>query len=149
MSTRGRRGPRAVVDTNILARGLLRPAGPSAALLAAAEEASFRLVLSPSILRELRKVFFKPHVRQRYPLTMDQIAEYMTSLQAVAEMVEGRLQVYGASRDPADNHILACGLEGKVDFIVSDDRKHILPLGEYRGIPILSMPAFLRMLRWR
>ena len=84
---------------------------------------------------------------------MDQIAEYMTSLQAVAEMVEGRLQVYGASRDPADNHILACGLEGrlegKVAFIVSDDRKHILPLGEYRGIPILSMPAFLRMLRWR
>ena len=80
---------------------------------------------------------------------MDQIAEYMASLQAVAEMVEGRLQVHGASKDPGDNHILACGLEGEVDFIVSDDRKHILPLGEYRGIPILSMPAFLRMLRWR
>lgn len=100
-------------------------------------------------MRELRTVFFKPHVRQRYPLTMDQIAEYMASLQAVAEMVEGRLQVHGASKDPGDNHILACGLEGEVDFIVSDDRKHILPLGEYRGIPILSMPAFLRMLRWR
>jgi putative PIN family toxin of toxin-antitoxin system len=113
------------------------------------EDASFRLVLSPSILRELRKVFFKPHVRQRYPLTMEQIAEYMASLQVVAEVVEGRLQVYGASRDPDDNHVLACALEGKVDFIVSDERKHILPLGEYRGIPIVSMPAFLKMLRWR
>jgi len=149
VSTRGRRGPKAVVDTNILARGLLRPGGASAALLTAAEEASFRLVLSLSILRELREVFFKPHVRRRYPLTMEQIAGYMASLQVVAEMVEGRLQVHGASRDPDDDHILACGLEGAVDFIVSDDRKHILPLGEYRGIPIVSMPAFLQMLRWR
>ena len=149
MSTRGRRAPRAVVDTNILARGLLRPAGPSAALLQAAEDASFRLVLSPSILRELRKVFFKPHVHQRYPLTLDQIAGYMTSLSTIAEVVEGRLQVYGASQDPDDNHVLACALEGAVDFVVSDDRKHILPLGEYRGIPIVSMPAFLQMLRWR
>ena len=145
MSNRVRRGPKAVVDTNILARGLLRPGGASAALLQEVEDANFRLVLSPSILRELRKVFFKPHVRQRYPLTM----EHMASLQVVAEMVEGRFQVYGASRDPDDNHVLACALEGKVDFIVSDDRKHILPLGEYRGIPIVSMPAFLRMLRWR
>jgi putative PIN family toxin of toxin-antitoxin system len=149
VSNRGRRGPKAVVDTNILARGLLRPGGASAALMQEVEDASFRLVLSPSILRELRKVFFKPHVRQRYPLTMEQIAEYMASLQVVAEVVEGRLQVYGASHDPDDNHVLACALEGHVDFIVSDDRKHILPLGEYRGIPIVSMPAFLRMLRWR
>ena len=87
MSTRGRRAPRAVVDTNILARGLLRPAGSSAALLQAAEDASFQLVLSPSILRELRKVFFKPHVRQRYPLTIEQVAGYMVSLQAIAEVV--------------------------------------------------------------
>lgn len=115
----------------------------------AAEDASFQLVLSPSILRELRKVFFKPHVRQRYPLTMEQIAGYMASLRMIAEVVEGRLQVYGASKDPDDNHVLACALEGAVDFVVSDDRKHILPLGEYRGIPIISMPAFLQMLRWR
>jgi putative PIN family toxin of toxin-antitoxin system len=117
--------------------------------LQAAEDASFQLVLSPSILQELRKVFFKPHVRQRYPLTLEQIAGYMASLQSVAELVEGRLQVYGASKDPDDNHVLACAVEGAVDFLVSDDRKHILPLGEYRGIPIVSMPAFLQMLRWR
>ena len=149
MSSRGRRAPRAVLDTNILARGLLRPAGSSTALLQAAEDASFRLVVSPSILRELRTVFFKPHVRQRYPLTLEQIAGYMASLQVIAEVVDGRVQVYGASKDPDDNHVLACAMEGAVDFVVSDDRKHILPLGEYRGIPIVSMPAFLQMLRWR
>jgi len=149
VSIRGRHAPRAVVDTNILARGLLRPGGPSATLLQAAEDASFYLVLSPSILQELRKVFFKPHVRQRYPLTLEQIAGYMASMQLLAEVVPGRLQVHGVSRDPDDNHVLACAVEGAVDFVVSDDRKHILPLGEYRGIPIVSLPAFLQMLRWR
>ena len=44
MSNRGRRGPKAVVDTNILARGLLRPGGASAAVLQEVEDASFRLV---------------------------------------------------------------------------------------------------------
>lgn len=149
MSTRGRHAPRAVVDTNILARGLLRPGGPSATLLQAAEDATFSLVLSPSILQELRKVFFKPHVRQRYPLSLEQIAGYMASVQVLAEVVPGRLQVHGVTRDPDDNHVLACAVEGEVDFVVSDDRKHILPLGEYRSIPIVSLPAFLGMLRWR
>jgi putative PIN family toxin of toxin-antitoxin system len=107
------------------------------------------LVLSPSILQELRKVFFKPHVRQRYPLSLEQIAGYMASMQVLAEVVPGRLQVHGVSRDPNDNHVLACAVEGAVDFVVSDDRKHVLPLGEYRGIPIVSLPAFLQMLRWR
>jgi predicted nucleic acid-binding protein len=49
-------------------------------LLQAAEDATFSLVLSPSILQELRKVFFKPHVRQRYPLSLEQIAGYMASV---------------------------------------------------------------------
>ena len=98
MTSRVRRAPRAVVDTNILARGLLRPAGSSTALLQAAEDASFQLVLSPSILQELRKVFFKPHVRQRYPLTLEQIAGYMASLQAVAASTSCRSANIAVSR---------------------------------------------------
>ncbi|MGD0837743.1 MAG: PIN domain-containing protein [Polyangia bacterium] len=73
----------------------------------------------------------------------------MLTVQVLAEVVPGRLQVHGVTRDPDDNHVLACAVEGEVDFVVSDDRKHILPLGEYRSIPIVSLPAFLGMLRWR
>ena len=73
----------------------------------------------------------------------------MASLQVLAAMVPGRLQVHGASRDPDDKHVLACAVEGEVDFVASDDRKHILPLREYRDIAIVSLPAFLQMLRWR
>ena len=74
-------------------------------------------------------------MRQRYPLTLEQIAGYMASLQVIAEVVEGRVQVYGASKDPDDNHVLACAVEGAVDFVVSDDRKHILTLAGVSRYP--------------
>jgi predicted nucleic acid-binding protein len=48
--------------------------------------------------------------------------------------------------DPADNHILACAVSGKADVIVSGDKRHLLPLKEYEGIPIVRPADFLRML---
>lgn len=48
--------------------------------------------------------------------------------------------------DPKDNPVLACALEGHADFVVTDDRKHLLPLKHYHGIQIVSMPLFLRTL---
>jgi predicted nucleic acid-binding protein len=48
--------------------------------------------------------------------------------------------------DPADDHILACAVSGKADVIVSGDKRHLLPLKEYEGIPIVRPADFLRML---
>ncbi|MBC7319883.1 putative toxin-antitoxin system toxin component, PIN family, partial [bacterium] len=44
-----------------------------------------------------------------------------------------------------DNRILECALEGKVDYIISGDRKHILPLKEFKGIKIVSVGEFLEI----
>jgi predicted nucleic acid-binding protein len=50
-------------------------------------------------------------------------SEIVLTVQVLAEVVPGRLQVHGVTRDPDDNHVLACAVEGEVDFVVSDDRK--------------------------
>jgi len=47
--------------------------------------------------------------------------------------------------DPNDNIIIDCAFEGKVDFIVSQD-KPLLKLGEFQGIRIVSPEEFLRIL---
>jgi predicted nucleic acid-binding protein len=47
--------------------------------------------------------------------------------------------------DVSDNHILACALAGRADFIISGDR-HLLNLKEYEGIVIERPVDFLRTL---
>jgi predicted nucleic acid-binding protein len=42
--------------------------------------------------------------------------------------------------------ILECALAAEADFIVSGDKKHLLVLRRFRGIPIVSPAEFLRRL---
>jgi predicted nucleic acid-binding protein len=45
-------------------------------------------------------------------------------------------------RDDADNRILECAVEGKVDAIVTGD-KAMLALGEYQGIRLITLAEYL------
>ncbi len=137
---------RAVVDTNILLRVLLKPSGPSARLFDAAQAGRFQLLVSPFILRELRLGFLKPRIRRGYALSYEEIAQYVTSVQAAAEVVPGQLQVHYGSKDPDDNPVLACAIEANADVLVTDDRRDLLPLKHYHGVRIVSLPDFLRSL---
>jgi predicted nucleic acid-binding protein len=42
---------------------------------------------------------------------------------------------------------LEAALAAEADYIVSGDKKHLLALKEYEGIPILSPAEFLRKVR--
>ncbi len=50
----------------------------------------------------------------------------------------------GATPDPFDEMVLECALSARADAIVSGDKKHLLVLEEFRGIPILSPGDFLK-----
>jgi uncharacterized protein len=95
-----------------------------------------QVVTSPWILGEVRRGSFKPHVRRRYPLSLEEVAAFVADLQVVAEVVPGRMKLFSGSPDPKDNPVLACAVEGRADALVTDDRKHLLPLLVYRGIRI-------------
>ena len=47
--------------------------------------------------------------------------------------------------DETDNRYLECAVAGKADYIVSGDN-HLLSIGEYKGIIILSPAAFVALL---
>ena len=44
--------------------------------------------------------------------------------------------------DPDDDRVLECAVAGRADYIVSGDR-HLLKLGSYDDIPILTVRQFL------
>jgi predicted nucleic acid-binding protein len=49
--------------------------------------------------------------------------------------------------DRADDAILAAAVQARVDVLVTGDRRHLLPLGKYCGVRILTPQAFLAELR--
>ena len=48
-------------------------------------------------------------------------------------------------RDPEDNMVLECSLEGRAQYIVNGD-KDLLELKEFRGIRIVRAAEFLTLL---
>jgi putative PIN family toxin of toxin-antitoxin system len=45
--------------------------------------------------------------------------------------------------DPSDNIFLDCAVEGKADFIISGNTKHLGKLKSFQSIPILTPRQFL------
>jgi uncharacterized protein len=56
-------------------------------------------------------------------------------------------QVVPVTGDPSDDAILACAVEAGADILVTGDKKHLLPVGEYRGTRLLTPQALLAELR--
>ena len=65
-----------------------------------------------------------------------------TRLENLAEVVEPQKTLRVIAEDPDDNRVLECSLDGKADVIVSGDR-HLLKVGKYQGISIVTVRQFL------
>jgi putative PIN family toxin of toxin-antitoxin system len=138
---------RATLDTNVLVSALLSPGGAPAEVVRMAAAGRFRLCLADTIIAEVRRVVARPRMRERHPdvtALADRFMEAIASLSEVA-IVEDPPKVVEA--DPQDDHVLECARLLQADVIVSGDR-HLLALGQYDGIPIVSPAAFVSELAW-
>src|SRR2546426_2799209 len=105
--------------------------------------------VSGAQIRLLDRTLREPEVRALRSLSDAQIDAFVTVLRDLATVVAGRYDVALVARDPADNPVLACALEGGAGFVVTDDRKHLLPLKVVRlaghaAVQIVSPGAFVR-----
>jgi len=71
---------------------------------------------------------------------------WVEALTESAELVFPVERASGATPDPDDEMILECALAAEADLIVSGDKKHLLALRQFQGIPIVSPVEFLRRL---
>jgi putative PIN family toxin of toxin-antitoxin system len=135
---------RAVVDTNILVRALIRPRGTVGPVLQRLRQGDYVLLYAPSLLEELVDVLNRPRLRQKYGLTEADIRTVVSLLLLRGEAVTPTEHVT-ACRDPKDNKFLKVAIAGQADVIVSGDED--LPvLHPFRDIPIVGPAQFLAML---
>ena len=69
----------------------------------------------------------------------------LAALLSQGEVVAGVLQLPGVTRDPKDDPLVACAVEGRANYLVSGDRD-LLDLGEYEGIQMVTPRGFLDIL---
>jgi len=137
---------RIVFDANVLVSALISRKGAPARLLEYWQEERFEVVISPAILRELQRVLHYPRLQQRYHLPEEGIQRLLRLLRRQAVLVEPSEELTVIHHDPTDNRYLVCAIAGEADIIVSGDH-HLVELGEYQGIQILTPAGFLSLLR--
>ena len=130
--------PRVVLDTNILISALIFR-GPSNTLVRHWQEGKIRLLVSKDVLLEYLRALSYPKFKLSKAEVLSLIKENVLPF---AETVEVKISVSVVREDPEDDKFLALAVDGKADAIVSGD-KHLLDLGNFRGIPILRAHKFL------
>jgi putative PIN family toxin of toxin-antitoxin system len=136
---------KAVLDTNIIVSRFLSPHGFPALILAFWEKGLFELVVSEAILAEYGRVLGYPSVQARHQLRHEEIAQVIQDFRTFATVVRVQEPIDVILEDPSDNRFLEAAVSGACDYIVSGD-PHLLRVGEYQGIAILTPAAFVTML---
>ncbi len=129
-----------VFDTNIVASASFWRGKPFDCLVAWAE-GKCEAVVSPAVLAEYHETI--EELRLDYS---DRAAvEWADALGESALLVFPSDRATGATPDPDDEMILECALADEANYIVTGDKKHLLPLREYRGVQIVNAAEFLRL----
>jgi putative PIN family toxin of toxin-antitoxin system len=116
---------RIVLDTNILVRANAKARGPARELLQLIiASPEHTLLLSPFLLQELERVFSYERVRKLSKLTDEEIAEYLSYLQAkdVAEVVFPGPAPRVVPADPDDDPVVHTAVVGRADVLCTLNR---------------------------
>lgn len=128
-----------VADTNIIVSAIIFGGKPDK-IMALANQGEIKLFLSPFILKETQKV-----LRDKFDWNLPKIKELVLSLEVVATIIQPKQKVSFIKEKESDNRILEIAQEVQVDFLITGDTKHLLPLKEWRGVKIVSVQEFLQV----
>ncbi len=134
-----------VLDANIYVSSLINTQGNPKRIMEGWEQNKFDVLVSASIIDEVGRVLRYPRIVKRHRQGEEAIQRFLELLSSQAVMVEPTEVLDVVKEDQSDNRYLECAIEGKAQYIISGD-KHLLELGEYKGIIVLPPAAFMTLL---
>jgi uncharacterized protein len=132
--------PVAVFDTNVLVSAM-GWAGTPRQCIESAHAGTCRGATSQPLLDELAAVL-RTKLRFSDEQVLDTCQYLLTFLRLVR--IEGSLR--GICTDPEDDMVIETAVAVEATHIVTGDRRHLLPLREFRAIKIVSPAEFLQWL---
>lgn len=131
---------RVVLDTNVIVFGLNFP-GNERLLLDLALRGRFEWYPSPLILDEVAGV-----LARKFRWADDDVQQALRRLRQSATVIHPPRVTEVIEGGHADNRILECAVAAAADYLVTGDRRHLLPIGEHRGVRILRPARFISSL---
>jgi putative PIN family toxin of toxin-antitoxin system len=130
---------RVTLDTTVLISSWIVPGGSADQVMQLVSQEKVELVLSPFILDEVTCVLI-----QKFDLPPIAVRKAVHRIERLATIVQPKVTIDIIKEKRDDNRILECAVTGRVDYLITGDKKHILPLGSIQGIPIVTVAEFLK-----
>ncbi len=128
--------PVVVYDTNILLSGI-GWGGKPGLCLELARQGSVKGLTCTGILQELE---------EKLPIKLNfssvRTAATLEDLRGFLTLVRIHNTLTGVTADPDDDKVIECAVKGAATHIVTGDRRHLLPLGNYQNIQIVTAAEF-------
>ena len=134
-----------VLDANVLVSAVINRRGAPRQIIDLWREEAFELLTSDVILDEVARVLQYPRIAALHKLTDAEMVEFLALLREESRDV-GLTERVSVSPDETDSRYIECAVAGEADYLVTGDKRHLLPIGEYRGIPIIEPVVFLSLL---
>ena len=104
-----------------------------------ARSGKVQAVTCPDLIEELAG-----KLKERLHFSPDQIAETLADYLGFLKVIQIPRLLHAVPRDPEDDMVLECAVEGRAQYIVSGDND-LLVLKEFRGIQIVRASDFLKV----
>ena len=131
---------RVVLDTNVIISALNFP-GNERMVLELALRCRFEFFLSLLILEEVAGVLVR-----KFGWDEERTAQAIRTLENAATVIKPPRLEDVIEGGHADNRVLECAAAASADYLVTGDRRHLLPIGDHRGTAIVNAPRFLSAL---
>jgi uncharacterized protein len=135
---------RLVLDTNVVASGLLWNGTP-ARLIDAAQSAEIEVFTSRVLLAELTRILRRAKFAKAIAASRLSLDDLVLGYAEIAQLVQPTRIAPVVITDPDDDHVLACAIAARADLIISGD-SDLLNLNSYQGIQIVSPSEAMMLL---
>ncbi len=133
---------RAVIDTNVIIRAVIKPMGTVGPVLERLRSGEFTAIYTESILEEMLAKLALPRIREKYQIGDDDVERLLGLLALRGELVNPSRSVR-ACRDPDGDMFIEAALEGNAEWVVTGDQD-LLSLEKFEGIRFVTPRIFLQ-----
>lgn len=133
---------RIVLDTNIFISGIFWDGNYCSQIIDAWRNGIFTLVSSMEIIQEL--VSTLTDFKIKMPDKMIEKWQNMIIENSVIVFPEEKLNI--VKNDPEDNKFFEAAIAGQAEYIVSQDKKHVLEIKEYMNIKTINPEEMLKII---